>query len=172
VEVGQTVAASFSTPTLFTIAADLSKMQILADVDESDIGQIKVGQKVKFTVQAYPDRKYIGVVQQIRLSPKTESNVVNYTVVINADNNDQTLLPGMTATIDFYISQKENVLLLPNTAIKFQPTQEMMDQFSKEEIPGSQKWKRRRTGYESGSGRCGYSIGAGSTESYFSLVCR
>jgi HlyD family secretion protein len=129
VEVGQTVAASFSTPTLFTIAADLSKMQILADVDESDIGQIKLGQKVKFTVQAYPDRKYDGSVQQIRLNPKTESNVVNYTVVINANNDDQSLLPGMTATIDFYINQIDNVLLLPNTALKFQPTKEMMDQF-------------------------------------------
>ena len=131
IEVGQTVAASFSTPTLFTIAADLSKMRILADVDESDIGQIKEGQMVKFTVQAYPDAKFSGVVEQIRLSPKTEQNVVNYTVVVNANNDEGQLLPGMTATVDFYIEQKENVLLLPNSALRFKPTVEMMEEFRK-----------------------------------------
>jgi HlyD family secretion protein len=131
VEPGQTVAASFSTPTLFTIAADLSKMRILANVDEGDIGQIKKGQPVKFTVQSYPDEKFDGVVEQIRLQPATEQNVVNYTVVINAENNDQLLLPGMTATVDFYVEQKENVLLIPNTAIRFKATTEMMEEFQK-----------------------------------------
>ncbi|MDP4193545.1 MAG: efflux RND transporter periplasmic adaptor subunit [Bacteroidota bacterium] len=127
IENGQTVAASFSTPTLFTIAANLSSMRILADVDESDIGQIHKGQKVRFTVQAYPDKKFYGTVDQIRLSPKSVQNVVNYVVVISARNDEQCLLPGMTATVDFFVQQKENVLLIPNSALKFQPTQEMLE---------------------------------------------
>ncbi len=101
IDVGQTVAASFSSPTLFLIANDLSKMQILANVDESDIGQIKEDQEVRFTVQAQVDKKFSGVVSQIRLEPTTIQNVVSYTVVINVANNEGLLLPGMTATIDF-----------------------------------------------------------------------
>jgi HlyD family secretion protein len=157
VEPGQTVAASFSTPTLFTIAADLSKMRILADVDEGDIGQIKEGQPVKFTVQAYPDRKFDGQVEQIRLQPATEQNVVNYTVVINASNNEQLLLPGMTATVDFYIEQKENVLLMPGTAVRFKPTVEMMEAFQKnmeelmKNMPDSAKNKMRMPSNGGGS---------------------
>lgn len=131
VEPGQTVAASFSTPTLFSIAADLTKMQILASVDESDIGSIRTGQLVKFTVQAYPDQKFTGRVEQIRLSPKTEQNVVNYTVVVKAANSELKLLPGMTATVDFYIEEKDDVLMLPNTALRFKPTAEMMDEIQK-----------------------------------------
>ncbi|MDP3580919.1 MAG: efflux RND transporter periplasmic adaptor subunit, partial [Ignavibacteria bacterium] len=115
VEQGQTVAASFSSPTLFSIAEDLASMRILANVDESDIGQIKEGQKVKFTVQTYTDKIFEGEVTQIRLHSNTLSNVVNYTVVISADNKEQYLLPGMTATVDFYINHRENVLLVPNT---------------------------------------------------------
>jgi HlyD family secretion protein len=126
VEEGQTVAASLSAPTLFTIAEDLSKMQILASVDESDIGQIKVGQKAKFTVQAYPDKEFFGKVVQIRLGSTVISNVVNYTVVINADNDNRLLLPGMTATIDFYVQQRFNILTIPNAALRFQPTEKMV----------------------------------------------
>ena len=122
VEEGQTVAASLSAPTLFTIAEDLSKMQILANVDEGDIGQIKVGQDTKFTVQAYPDKKFTGKVVQIRLGSSVVSNVVNYIVVVNADNNDGLLLPGMTATIDFYVDQRTDVLMIPNAALRFQPS--------------------------------------------------
>jgi HlyD family secretion protein len=126
VEVGQTVAASYSTPTLFEIAQDLSSMRILANVDESDIGQVKEGQKVKFTVQTYSDRTFEGTVTQIRLGATTTSNVVNYTVVVHADNKDHVLLPGMTATVDFYVDNRENVLLVPNTALRFEPSDNLM----------------------------------------------
>jgi HlyD family secretion protein len=123
VEAGQTVAASFSTPTLFTIAQDLSKMEIKALVDESDIGQIKKGQSVRFTVQAYPDKTFEGKVKQVRVQPTTISNVVNYTVMISAENRDNLLLPGMTATVDFVIEHKTDVLMVPNAALRFQPTE-------------------------------------------------
>lgn len=131
VEQGQTVAASLSAPTLFTIAEDLSSMRILANVDESDIGQIKVGQKVKFTVQTYTDKTFDGEVTQIRLNPTVVSNVVNYIVVVKADNSDKLLLPGMTATVDFYVDSREDVLLVPNIALRFQPTEAMMEEFRK-----------------------------------------
>ena len=126
VDVGQTVAASFSSPTLFLIANDLSKMQILANVDESDIGQIKEGQKVTFTVQTYPDKSFQGLVQQIRLQPTIVQNVVNYSVVVNVDNPDGLLLPGMTATIQFQISHADNVLKLANAALRFRATPEII----------------------------------------------
>ncbi|MFA4839307.1 MAG: efflux RND transporter periplasmic adaptor subunit, partial [Candidatus Neomarinimicrobiota bacterium] len=126
VEEGQTVAASFTTPTMFTIAEDLTKMEIRALVDESDIGSIKVGMKARFTVQSYPDETFTGVVRQIWLQPETVSNVVNYTVVFDATNEKNLLLPGMTATVDFLIEHKENVLLVPNLALKIQPTDDMM----------------------------------------------
>lgn len=131
VEAGQTVAASFSSPTLFTIAEDLTSMRILASVDESDIGQITEGQKTQFTVQAYPDKTFEGIVTQIRLKPNVSSNVVNYTVVIDARNIDNLLLPGMTATIDFYVESRENVLIVPNTALKFEPPEELFDEIRK-----------------------------------------
>lgn len=126
VDVGQTVAASLSAPTLFLIANDLAKMQIIANVDESDIGQIQEGQKVTFTVQAYPDKTFEGLVQQVRLQPTTIQNVVNYSVVINVDNKDGLLLPGMTATIQFQISHADNVLRVLNAALRFRPTPEMI----------------------------------------------
>lgn len=131
IEQGQTVAASFSSPTLFTIAEDLSRMRIMANVDESDIGQIKQNQKVKFTVQTYTDKTFQGTVSQIRLHSSVVSNVVNYTVVITADNNDGLLLPGMTATVDFYINHKENVLLVPNTALRVQPGETLQEEIQK-----------------------------------------
>jgi len=126
IDAGQTVAASFSAPTLFLIANDLSKMQILANVDESDIGQIKDGQQVRFTVQAYPNKKFSGVVDQIRLAPQTIQNVVNYTVVVNVSNEDGFLLPGMTATIDFLIHSAHDVLKVLNSALRLRPNAEMM----------------------------------------------
>lgn len=129
VEAGQTVAASLSAPTLFEIAEDLSKMEILAEVDESDIGLIKVGQPVRFDVQAYPDKKFSGEVRQIRLKPETISNVVTYTVVVNAANPENLLLPGMTANVDFVIEQKKDALLIPNAALRFQASDEMMAAF-------------------------------------------
>ncbi len=131
VEQGQTVAASLSAPTLFTMVEDLSSMRILANVDESDIGQIKIGQRVQFTVQSFQDKKFEGEVTQIRLSPQTIQNVVNYTVVVRADNKEKLLLPGMTATVDFYVAEKDDVLILPNIAMRFTPPDEMMAEFTK-----------------------------------------
>jgi HlyD family secretion protein len=123
VEEGQTVAASFSTPTLFTIAQDLAKMEIKATVDESDIGEIKEGQTARFSVQAYPAKTFEGKVKQVRLKPTTSSNVVNYTVVVSASNDEHVLMPGMTATVEFIIASKTNVLSVPNAALRFQPAQ-------------------------------------------------
>jgi HlyD family secretion protein len=131
VDVGQTVAASLSTPTLFLIAEDLSRMQINATVDESDIGSIKQGQIVHFSVQAYPDKKYTGTVRQIRLQPTTTQNVVNYTVIIDADNPDDLLLPGMTATVDFEVQTAHDVLYVPNAALRFQPPAEVLAEYQK-----------------------------------------
>jgi len=131
VEQGQTVAASLSAPTIFTIAEDLSSMWILTSVDESDIGQIKVGQKTKFTVQSFPLRTFDGEVLQIRLNPNVVSNVVNYTVVVKADNKDKILLPGMTATVDFYTDYREQVILVPNVALRFLPTDAMSAEIKK-----------------------------------------
>jgi HlyD family secretion protein len=131
VEQGQTVAASLSAPTIFTIAEDLSSMWILTSVDESDIGQIKLGQKTKFTVQSFPNKTFEGEVLQIRLNPNVVSNVVNYTVVVKADNKDKLLLPGMTATVDFYVDYREQALLVPNVALRFQPTDAMAAEVKK-----------------------------------------
>jgi len=106
------------------IARDLKQMQIEADIDESDIGQIQVGQTVRFTVQSYPGRTFTGRVSQIRLQPRTISNVVNYTVLVEATNPEGLLLPGMTATLDCVVSRVENALLVPNAALRFQPPAE------------------------------------------------
>ena len=137
VEEGQTVAASLSAPTLFTIAKDLSRMEILAYVDESDIGEIRKGMAVQFTVDAFPDNTYSGEVKQVRLMPETVSNVVNYIVVVSADNHDLKLMPGMTATVDFIIEQKQDVLMVSNAALKFRPSMQMMRQ--------TMERKRKRT---------------------------
>jgi HlyD family secretion protein len=128
VDVGQTVAASLSAPELFLIANDLSEMQILAKVDESDIGSIAVGQSVTFTVQAYPNRTFNGTVQQVRLQSTTQDNVVNYTTVISVANLDGKLLPGMTATVQFLTGSAKDALLVPNAALRFRATPEMMAQ--------------------------------------------
>lgn len=128
VEPGQTVAASMSTPQLFLIANDLSKLQILASVDESDIGLIEEGQNARFMVQAYDDAIFEGVVRQVRLQSAVTENVVTYTVVIDVDNADGRLLPGMTATVDFLIDRAEDVLKVPNAALRFRPTENMMAQ--------------------------------------------
>jgi HlyD family secretion protein len=128
VDVGQTVAASLSAPTIFAIANDLTQMQILANVDESDIGQIQQGQTVRFTVQAYPDKQFGGTVMQIRLQPATIQNVVNYSVVVATTNKDGYLLPGMTATVEFQILTVPNALKIPNAAIRFHSTPEMMSE--------------------------------------------
>lgn len=127
VEVGQTVAASYSTPTLFTIANDLTQMKVEADVDEADIGQVVVGQKVTFSVDAYIDDVFYGEVQQIRLQPTTTNNVVTYTVIITAHNPDLKLLPGMTANVTI-VTEEETGLAVPSEALSFVPSEEMMRQ--------------------------------------------
>jgi HlyD family secretion protein len=126
VDVGQTVAASLSAPQIFLIANDLSQMQILANVDESDIGLIKEGQEVRFTVQAYPTQNFTGTVRQVRLQSATTENVVNYTVVVSVANPKGTLLPGMTATVAFLTGSADSALVVPNAALRFRATPEMM----------------------------------------------
>ena len=121
IDVGQTVAASFSAPTLFLIANDLSKMQVEANVDEADIGKIKEGQKVTFTVDAYPEETFQGRVIQIRLSPQTIQNVVTYNVIMRVDNPGLKLKPGMTANVTFTVGEKKNILKVPNSALRFKP---------------------------------------------------
>ena len=127
VDEGQTVAASFSTPTMFIIAEDLSKMQILADVDEADIGYIKDSMLVRFTIQTYPDAKFFGKVSQIRLQPIEINNVVNYQVVIDVDNKNGLLIPGMTTNIEFIINTAKNVWLINNSALRFRPSETMLE---------------------------------------------
>lgn len=119
VDVGQTVAASFQTPTLFSIAQDLTKMQIDTNVDESDIGKVKAGQDVEFTVDAYPDFTFKGKVWQVRNAPITVQNVVTYDVVVKVDNPELKLKPGMTANVSIIISIKKDVLKIPNAALRF-----------------------------------------------------
>lgn len=123
VDVGQTVAASFSTPTLFTIAQDLTKMQIDTNVDEADIGRVKVGQDVEFNVDAHPERTFRGRVKQVRIAPIIVQNVVTYDVVISVDNGDMKLMPGMTANVSIVVASKEGVLKAPNAALRFRPTE-------------------------------------------------
>ncbi|PIF46796.1 HlyD family secretion protein [Chryseobacterium sp. 52] len=118
---GQTVASSFSTPTLFSIAKDLTKMQVRASVDEADIGNVKVGQKATFTVDAFPDEIFKGEVSEVRLHPTVSSNVVNYTTIINADNSSLKLKPGMTANITIYTQVLENIMKIPSAATSFRP---------------------------------------------------
>ena len=126
VEKGQTVATSFNTPRLFIIAEDLSLMEILANVDESDIGQIKEGQEVRFTVAAYPERNFSGLVTEIRLQPQVVQNVVNYTVVVETENQRRSLLPGMTATLDFIVEEVEDVVSVPASALSIKMNDDMI----------------------------------------------
>jgi HlyD family secretion protein len=121
VDVGQTVAASFNTPTLFTIADDLTRMQVQASIDEADIGEIRDGQKATFTVDAYPERTFSGEVTSIRLQPTVTQNVVTYTVIIDVSNKDLALLPGMTANITIAVRSAQNVLIVPSSALRFSP---------------------------------------------------
>ena len=123
VEEGQTVAASFNTPELFVIAQDLTNMRVIADIDEADIGGVKEGQRVSFTVDAFPDDHFEGQVTQVRQQATTESNVVTYEVVISAPNNDLKLKPGLTANVTIYTLEKNDVLAVPAKALRFQPNE-------------------------------------------------
>lgn len=124
VEEGQTVAASFNTPELFTIAKDLKNMQVIANVDEADIGGVAVGNRVNFTVDAYPDDTFEGVVKQVRLEATTTNNVVTYEVVISAPNADLKLKPGLTANVTIFTKEQANILSVANKALRFTPTKE------------------------------------------------
>lgn len=129
VQEGQTVAASMTTPTLFTIAKDITKMQVQANVDEADIGNVQVGQRVTFTVDAYPETEFNGTVREMRLSPKTSSNVVTYTVLIDADNSEEKLKPGLTATITIYTQELKGANTIPASAISFSPETEIIQKY-------------------------------------------
>jgi HlyD family secretion protein len=174
VEPGQTVAASFSTPTLFVIAEDLAEMEIRAQVDESDIGVIEVGQKVRFTVEAHMDETFEGIVRQIWLQPQTVQNVVTYTVVVDAENDRGLLYPGMTAVTDFVVDERHDVLLVSNAAFRFQPSDEMMEEFRSrmqkrmEDLPDSTKAKmgKRGTDAKAPGGQGGGHGGQGGSGGY------
>jgi HlyD family secretion protein len=154
VDIGQTVAASFQTPTLFTIARDLTQMQIEAAVAESDIARVKVGQRVTFTVDAFGAREFEGTVSQVRLNPTTQQNVVTFTVVVDVPNLDGALLPGMTVNASFLVQEHRNVLLVPNAAMSWKPAD----------------WQRQRSaGAGKGSGKAGRSGGDGYSTTVFVL---
>ena len=126
VEEGQTVAASFNTPELFVIAQDLTDMRVIADIDEADIGGVKEGQRVSFTVDAFPDDSFEGAVTQVRQQATTESNVVTYEVVISAPNADLKLKPGLTANVTIFTLERNNVLAVPSKALRFQPNEALL----------------------------------------------
>ena len=138
VEQGQTVASSFNSPTLFNIVNDLTKMQVEASIDEADIGQIEEGQKVSFTVDAYPDDTFSGVVRQKRLKPEIVSNVVTYTVIVDVPNPDLKLMPGMTASITVLIDERRGVLKIPSRALSFQPPYSYLEYYQNN-LPDSVK---------------------------------
>ncbi len=133
VDVGQTVAASFQTPTLFQVAQDLTNMQIEVNVSEADIGKIQKGQEVEYTLDGYADAVFHGQVSEVRIAPTTVSNVVTYTVIVLVDNKEQKMIPGMTANVSIITNKSENVLCVPNDALKFTPT----------EITGGKKYKEQ-----------------------------
>lgn len=137
VEEGQTVAASFSTPELFTIAQDLTNMQVVADVDEADIGDVKEGERVSFTVDAYPDDTFEGTVKQVRQEATTTNNVVTYEVVISAPNADLKLKPGLTANVTIYTAERKGVLAVPSKALRFMPTKETVGKMKIVDVQGA-----------------------------------
>jgi HlyD family secretion protein len=157
VNVGQTVAASFSSPTLYTIANDLQKMQVQATIDETDIGRISVGQEATFTVDSYPDDRFTGMVSQIRLAPVTIQNVVNYTVIVDVDNRDLKLMPGMTANVRILVGSARNVIRVSNMALRLQPPSELIDSTKIKETaaagPGGSGERGRWSEGGGGSGR-------------------
>ncbi len=138
VNIGQTLQSSYQAPVLFQIATDLTKMKVECSVDESDIGKVKEGQKVRFTVEAYPNDSFNGVVQQVRFSPETVSNVVTYTTIVNVDNPEKKLLPGMTATVSIIVGEAKDVLRVSNAALRFTPN------LSAEELARMQQEMRDR----------------------------
>ncbi len=160
VEEGQTVAASFETPTLFTIAQDLTNMRVIADVDEADIGDVKEGERVSFTVDAYPDDTFSGTVTQVRQEGNTEDNVVTYEVVISAPNNDLKLKPGLTANVTIYTLDKKGVLSVPNKALRFTPAKELVGDAKIKDCQGTMKvWTFSNNVFEAHAIKVGISDG-------------
>lgn len=156
VDIGQTVAASFQTPTLFTIAKDLTKMQIEVSVDEADISRIQLDQKATFTVDSYPEQTFSGKVVQIRSAPVITQNVVTYVVVVNVDNSDMKLKPGMTANVSIEVAKKDDVLKLPPAALRFKPKTKTEDAKNKgSEERGSENKQRPATGTAAHDGKPG-----------------
>jgi HlyD family secretion protein len=149
ISVGQTVAASFSTPTLFIIAKDITKMQVQANVDEADIGDVKTGNRASFTVDAFINDQFAGRVKEIRLHPSVSANVVTYTTIINAPNNDMKLKPGMTANIIIYTKEVNNALLIPAKALAFTPDSSLMKDY---QIVGRVSHKIKRKGSAASGG--------------------
>jgi len=143
VDQGQTVAASFNTPTLFSIGNDMTHMQLQANVDEADIGMVQKGQPVSFTVEAFPTETFKGDVRQIRFQPVVTNNVVTYTVIVNAPNPDQKLMPGMTANITVLVQKVDSVLLVPGAALRFTPDQTFLAEYYKKNPP---PWMKNRDG--------------------------
>lgn len=150
IDLGQPVAASFQAPELFTIAQDLTKMQIEVSVSEADIGKVKEGQNVTYTLDGYPDSQFEGKVTQVRLSPTTVSNVVTYTVIVDVDNEDLKLKPGMTANVSIITSRSEDVICVPNLALKFTP-QDNKERFKKQGVWILENRKPKRIEIETGA---------------------
>jgi HlyD family secretion protein len=155
VDVGQTVAASLQAPTLFTIANDLSKMEVHTSVDEADVGNVNEGQEVSFTVDAFPARRFRGKVYQVRNAPTTVQNVVTYDAVVRIDNKELLLKPGMTANVQFLVSQKDDVLTIPNMALRFKPPDqkdEAQELLRQEQSRAAPRVGARRTSRSGGPG--------------------
>ena len=162
VNIGQTLQSSYAAPVLFQVATDLTKMKVECSVDESDIGKVKEGQKVRFTVEAYPNDTFNGVVQQVRVSPETVQNVVTYTTIVNVDNPEKKLLPGMTATVSIIVGEAKNVLRVSNAALRFTPnlSAEQLQALMKESMDRMIA-KRQAEGGQPGQGAPGATPPAG-----------
>lgn len=167
VDEGQTVAASFNTPTLFTIANDLTKMQVEANVDEADIGRIKTGQKAAFTVDTYPGETFEGVVSQVRLEPVVSSNVVTYTVIVEAPNPDEKLFPGMTANITI-TTQSPHGIIVPAEALYFSPDEKVMKALP--ELAGTEERKGNRIWVKGAEGVKAMAVAAGESDGVNTIV--
>ena len=160
VEEGQTVAASYATPELFTIAKDLKDMQVVADVDEADIGDVKEGERVSFTVDAYPNDTFEGVVKQVRQEATTTNNVVTYEVVISAPNSELKLKPGLTANVTIYTAERQDVMSVPTKALRFTPTQDLIKGAKIIDCKGKNKvWTREGNTFKAHAVQIGMSDG-------------
>ena len=160
VEEGQTVAASYATPELFTIAKDLKDMQVVANVDEADIGDVKEGERVSFTVDAYPNDTFEGVVKQVRQEATTTNNVVTYEVVISAPNSELKLKPGLTANVTIYTAERQNVLCVSTKALRFTPTQDLIKGCKIVDCKGKNKvWTREGNTFKAHAVQIGMSDG-------------